>query len=160
MIISQTQSEMNAAFALISKSQLVGSLQEPFKLVQTHGARANVADRRFNVEVAFHFQCFDASEANAPLFSVECTFDLNYELEEGYQPTADAIEAFKNGNAIFNCWPYARECVQSITSRMSLRPPPLPLLRIIPKQAEPKPAEPIKVPVPSEPKLTPTVLKE
>jgi len=154
MIISQEQSELNAAQPLISKSELKrirlrqchaplegeeSSLKGPFSLAQTHTSRANaVMGRLLRIEVSFHFQSFDASENKAELFSIQCSFDLDYELEEGYQPPAEAIESFKNGNAIFNCWPYARECVQSITNRMGTNPPPLPLLRMVPKKAEPK----------------------
>jgi len=67
------------------------------------------------------------------VFSVECAYELCYGLEEGYRPEGNEIEAFKNGNAIFNCWPYFREFFQNLTSRMDQAPPPLPFLRVAPR---------------------------
>jgi hypothetical protein len=154
MIISQEHTEIEAARELISKSELKRlrlrrcyavlegeeiKLKEPFGLAQSHSVTAiGVIDGNLRVEVAFRFQGFDSSEGKAPLFGVECSFDLDYEVEDGYHPSPEAISAFKNGNAIFNCWPYARECVQNLTFRMGLRTPPLSLLRMIPKP-RPKP---------------------
>ena len=152
MIISQEHTEIEAARELILKSELrrvrlrksyavlegeESNLKEPFGLAQSHGATAiGVIDGNLRIEVAFRFQGFDASDGKVPLFAVECSFDLDYKLEPGYEPTPEAIAAFKDGNAVYNCWPYARECVQSLTYRMALRPPPLPFLRMVPK---PKP---------------------
>jgi hypothetical protein len=74
------------------------------------------------------------------LFSIECAFDLDYEIQGGtFEPTPQSIAAFKDGNAIFNAWPYARELVNSLTSRMDLHAPPLPFLRIVPKPPETDP---------------------
>lgn len=152
MVISQEQSEINAARELTAKSELrtvrlrrctadlqgeESSLAAPFGLAHSYNTTASLLDGILRVEVAFNFQSFDASEGKVALFSISCSFDLDYEVEQGYQPDVQAINAFKDGNAIFNCWPYARECVQNITMRMGLRPPALPLLRMAPK---PKPA--------------------
>ena len=90
----------------------------------------------------------------APVFSVECVYELCYRLKEDYKPQADEIEAFKNGNAVFNCWPYFREFFQNLTARMGQTPPPLPLLRIVPKPATPVKPEPN--PVKAEAGVTPT----
>jgi hypothetical protein len=156
MLISQEQSEIKAARDLIAKAELKRirlrecncklegeeiNLRAPFGLAHSFNAAASpVIDRTLRIEVAFCFQGFDSSEQKASLFSIKCSFELDYEIEDGYQPPSDAIDAFKNGNAIFNCWPYARECVQSLTGRMALFPLPLPLLRIVPKKpAEAKP---------------------
>jgi hypothetical protein len=155
MLISQTQEELKTASALIAKCELkrvrlhrcVASLEaepetlnQPFKLRALYNSTAGeIVDQRLPVQVQFGFESFDASTEEIVLFKIDCWFDLDYELEAKYQPSAEAVEAFKNGNAIFNCWPYARECVQSITARMALQPPPLPLLRIAPKKPTTKP---------------------
>jgi hypothetical protein len=153
MIISQEQKDINAARELMSKSELKrvrlrrcyatlqgeeSSLKAPFGLAQSHNAAPSLVDNLLRVEVAFNFQAFDNSEGKVSLFSIECSFELDYEIEPDYHPDSAAIDAFKDGNAVFNCWPYARECVQSLTSRMCVNPPPLPLLRIVPKQAPPE----------------------
>jgi hypothetical protein len=180
MVISQEQKKINAARELTSKSELKrirlrrcscvlegeeNTLKAPFGLAESHNATAYaVIDQILRIEVGFRFQGFDASEGRVSLFSIECSFELDYEIEHDYQPAPEAVEAFKDGNAVFNCWPYARECVQSITSRMALIPPPLPLLRMVPKKAEPKTDSPMKAASPqlseSEPTLTTPASKE
>jgi len=153
MIISQEQKDINAARELVSKSELKrvrlhrchaelqgeeNSLTPPFRLAQSHNTTAVMIDNLLQIEVAFNFQGFDGSEGKVSLFNIQCAFDIDYEVETGYHPDQEAINAFKDGNAVFNCWPYARECVQNLASRMALsHPPPLPLLRMVPK---PKPA--------------------
>jgi hypothetical protein len=150
MVISQEQTEINAALELISKSELrrvrlrrchaelqgeENSLKAPFGLAQSHNSAATLigVDNLLRIEVAFTFQEFDASDGKVSIFSIQCSFDLDYEIESGYHPDQKAIDAFKDGNAVFNCWPYARECLQSLTGRMAVHPPPLPLLRVVPK---------------------------
>jgi hypothetical protein len=149
MTISQEQKDIDAARPLIGKCELkrvrlrrcsadlqgeeIG-LKAPFGLAHSHNTTASLIDNLLRIEVAYNFQGFDASESKASLFSVQCVFDLDYEISDAkYRPEQEAINAFKDGNALFNCWPYARECLQSITSRMALTPPPLPLLRIVTK---------------------------
>lgn len=85
------------------------------------------------VDVALHFEANTAGEVARRLFEIDCTFELNYVLDGGYLPTVDQVNAFKDGNAVFNCWPYAREFVQNLTTRMGLQVPPLPLLRVLPR---------------------------
>ena len=77
-----------------------------------------------------------AGEADQHLFQVVCRYLLAYDLRPGYVPPQQELDAFKDGNAIFHCWPYTRELVQSMTMRMGLPIPPLPFLRLAPK---PKP---------------------
>ena len=61
---------------------------------------------------------------------VECTFEVEYELRPGFTPTPEQVRAFKDANAIFNCWPYCRQHVQDVLARMGYNPPPLPLMRV------------------------------
>lgn len=67
------------------------------------------------------------------LIEVACRYALGYSLSEGYVPSEQELDAFKEGNAVFHCWPYFREFVHNLTMRMSLQLPPLPLLRLAPK---------------------------
>jgi hypothetical protein len=78
-------------------------------------------------------------EADQHLFQVVSRYALVYDLRPGYVPPQQELDAFKAGNAIFHCWPYTRELVQSMTMRMGLAIPPLPFLRLAPKP-EPKKA--------------------
>src|SRR5580704_12731230 len=130
MIISQEQKEIDAAIELVSKSQLArvrlrrcnadlqgeeDRLQAPFGLAHSFNTTANLIESLLRIEVSFNFQSFDSSDGKISLFAISCSFDLDYEISHGYHPDQMAINAFKDGNAVFNCWPYARECVQSIT---------------------------------------------
>jgi len=128
---------------------LQSAMTAPFSLRLSHNTQASsILDGILRIEVRFQIQSFDKSDPPSLLFNVDCAFDLDYEIEDKtYQPSPEAIAAFKDGNAVFNCWPYTREFVQSITTRMGVHPPPIPLLRIIPKQESRKLApEPAKTP--------------
>lgn len=91
------------------------------------------------VEVSFEYSAWDSSEPPERVFLINSTFEVAYQMLDGYAPTHDAIESFSRGTAVFNCWPYAREFLSDVTARLGHRAPPLPLLRITPKK-EPKPA--------------------
>lgn len=89
---------------------------------------------RFGVKITVHGDTGkDPAEGAHRLFEVFCRYCAEYSLKEGYEPSQAELEAFKQTNAVFQCWPYARELVHSLTQRMGLQLPPLPLLRIAPK---------------------------
>jgi hypothetical protein len=67
---------------------------------------------------------------------VECAYEVDYVLREGFEITPEHVKAFKDGNAIFNAWPYFREYLQNNLQRMGLPPLTAPFLRLQPK---PKP---------------------
>jgi len=73
-------------------------------------------------------------------FEVACRYALAYELRQGYAPSPQEVDAFREGNAVFHCWPYSRELMQNLTMRMGLPISPLPLLRLAPKIAREKTA--------------------
>jgi preprotein translocase subunit SecB len=67
---------------------------------------------------------------------IECTFEASYQLRPGFTPTAEQVKAFKDGNAIFNCWPYCRQYVQETIQRLGYPPLMLPFLRVQTKQRQ------------------------
>lgn len=71
-----------------------------------------------------------------PVVLVECAYEVDYALREGFSITPEHVKAFKDGNAIFNTWPYFREYLQNNLQRMGLPPLTAPFLRLQPK---PKP---------------------
>jgi len=88
----------------------------------------------FAVKVSVHGDQEAPGESPAKrIFEVSCRFAVQYGLRENYSPSGEELDAFKEGNAVFQCWPYARELVQNLTLRMGLHLPPLPLLRIAPR---------------------------
>ncbi len=88
----------------------------------------------------------ESSTAKAQVVLVECTWELDYRLQKDYQPSPAALKAFKDGNAIFNCWPYFREYLQNTVTRMNLPPLTVPLLRLLPKPPRKKPTQAQAVP--------------
>lgn len=99
-------------------------------------------EARFSVRITVFGDPNEAAEDQEPhLFQVVSRHAILYGLRPGYKPSQPELDAFKDGNAIFHCWPYTRELVQSLTMRMGLRIPPLPFLRLAPKR-EPKKSSP------------------
>jgi hypothetical protein len=72
-----------------------------------------------------------------PLVVVECCFEAEYRFTPDYRPSEQQIEAFRSANAVFNCWPFFREFVQTSVTRMHFPPPPVPFLRITLKVEKP-----------------------
>jgi hypothetical protein len=165
MTISQSPEEIQAAILLQSKCELIrvalrechasaegteDTMKAPFGLHISHNSTAHpIVDAILRIGVRFQIQGLDSSEPPSQLFGIECVFDLDYQIQDrSFQPSEASLVAFKDGNAVFNCWPYTRELVQSMALRMSINPPVLPFLRIFPKRiqpdeaATPKPVEP------------------
>lgn len=69
-------------------------------------------------------------DENTIVARFECSLVATYRLQEGYRPAHAVLNAFHKANAVFNCWPYFREFVQSSSLRMSIPPPPVPFLRV------------------------------
>ncbi len=89
---------------------------------------------RFGVRIIVHGDPKDEEGKPAThLFEVACRCAVEYALKEGYTPSQEDLDAFKDANAVFHCWPYFRELVQNLAMRMGLQIPPMPLLRLAPK---------------------------
>jgi preprotein translocase subunit SecB len=64
------------------------------------------------------------------LLKIEATFVLKYTFEDGIKLESQDIENFARINPLYNAWPYWREFVQSITTRMGFPTLTIPLLKI------------------------------
>lgn len=94
--------------------------------------------RVLRVEIAFRMVGAEEEAEGAkrePAVLVECAFEADYLLREGFEATPEQVKAFKDGNAIFNAWPYFREYLQSSLQRMGLPGLAAPFLRLQPKGA-------------------------
>ena len=160
MVISQEPEEIRNAMALqtmcdlrrvalrscqssVESTEAIDRSAMSFRLSHSSSANA-VLDGVLRIQVKFCVRGENGTEPPLRLFSLECAFDLDYELhDKSFQPRPESVTAFKDGNAVFNCWPYTREFVHNIMARMGLDLPPLPFLRIVPKQAasEPQPSK-------------------
>ena len=90
--------------------------------------------RLFVVKISFEYDAWDSAEPSQRLFQVNCTFEVSYQLREGYDPTEEEKSSFSRATALFNCWPFAREFFRDLTTRLGHNTPLLPLLHVIPKQ--------------------------
>ena len=68
------------------------------------------------------------------IICLECTFEVSYLLRPEFTPTTEQVNAFKDGNAIFNCWPYCRQYVQETIQKLGYPPLILPFLQVLTKQ--------------------------
>jgi hypothetical protein len=103
---------------------------------------ARVVESRLIIPITFMFRAVTA-EDKCDVVVVRSVMEATYEIEEGFVPTTEQITAFKDGNAVFNCWTYFREIVQSTVARMEYPPITLPFLRMVPKRVsveQPPPA--------------------
>lgn len=65
-----------------------------------------------------------------PLVRLETRWRLTYSHPPGFLVTGEDLDGFAANNGILNVWPYWREFVNSIFSRMALHLPPLPVFRV------------------------------
>ncbi len=88
------------------------------------------------LETDFKLTVTDNSVNRTPMVVIECKFEAEYELAPGFDPSDEQVNAFRSANAVFNCWSFFREYVVNTSARMNFPPPPIPFLRIIPKQPD------------------------
>lgn len=74
----------------------------------------------------------------AAVARVACVYQLDYGLQGDFEPSPKEVRAFKDGNVIFNCWPYFREYLQETIQRMGYPPLTAPFLRVLPKPPKEK----------------------
>jgi hypothetical protein len=103
------------------------------------------------LETEFVFSMGEASEdkdESKPLIAIECCFEAEYHLAPNFTPSEKQIEAFRYANAVFNCWPFFREFVQTSVTRMHFPPPPVPFLRLSKKTSSVRRATQKQIPKP------------
>jgi hypothetical protein len=93
---------------------------------------AELLGPRLTIPVGFRFKALSEKE-HSEVIAITCQLRVEYELADGYNPSPEEVTAFKDGNAIFNCWGYLREYVQNTVARMNFPPVALPFLRLAPK---------------------------
>ena len=95
---------------------------------------------------------FTAHSNAAVAVSSTFTYLLDYAISGGESPSAGDLAEFANANGALNSWPFVREVLFGLTSRMGFPPYTLPLMHFnpTPKTKEPaqKPATPaVETPV-------------
>jgi preprotein translocase subunit SecB len=99
------------------------------------------------------------SGADVALVTVKATFELEYRIPEDLAVTAGQLEAFAGLNGMFNAWPYWREFIQAMTSRMGLPPLVLPVYRLKHEAASPAPVKARRRRTSEPPRKTPAAAR-
>jgi len=171
--IEQDKRQAQLAFALQSRAEIDSiritdstlackvapeNVTFPLEMMLKHEAEdAVVTSGKMIIPVRFGFKAV-TEDRKVEVLTVTCRLEAAYELPEGYEPTPEQIDAFRQGNAIFNCWTYFREYLQNSVARMNFPPVTVPFLRMVPKAVpadhtgEPKAVEshPPRIAPPSE----------
>ncbi len=105
-------------------------VDRPMEAASSDEARVgDSGEGRFRVSVRFEMNAVP-EDGGSPLVTVSAVFDLEYGCEGLEDFTEEQLSAFARLNGVFNAWPYWREFVQSMTTRMGLPALVLPVYRI------------------------------
>lgn len=162
LILQQSNDEVSLAVALAKRSDIVSvglrganlscgpasTLKRTLKpSLGFEPGPAVVSKQSFSIETNFWFRGIAEDPLQEPIIEITCTFESRYAITDlEFEPSAEQLEAFRQGNAVFNTWPFFREFVQSSVTRMGSPAPPVPFLRLVPKD---NPAKTIEVAVQS-----------
>jgi hypothetical protein len=106
--------------------------------METKVLNAGDGAARFVVKITAEGMLKQAAQDASSVFHISCAHELLYRLNPKYVPKEDEVAAFREGNALFQCWPYSREMIHNLAMRMDVFISPLPFLRIVPKSPEPE----------------------
>jgi hypothetical protein len=156
IVIEQDAQEARDAFAVNTNSALrkIRLADATMTSVPMHAAaggaistelhfepgKSQIDEEGLRLSIDFRFALHDGVSEGQELVRLNCTFEVEYEVNREFTPAEEQIRAFHRGNAVFNCWPFFREFVQNTLLRMTYPPPPIPFLRLMPKRL----AEPVK----------------
>ena len=108
-----------------------------------------VGETRLVARLSFTLKATSSAEPPRDVFEVAAVYRVVYSSDTALTELSfDNLKTFAAVNAVHNVWPYWRELVQSVVSRMGLPPLTVPLLKVrkpeAPKEtpAELKAAEP------------------
>jgi hypothetical protein len=115
----------------------------PYELkYTTRVANLGYEDRRIWAEVST--EVISTSDSGQQIFRALAVFRLTYAYE-GAPPSKEEKLSFEATTPIFQAWPFVREIVQNLMARMQFNPPPLPLIKRRPIDAQPTKAKrPVK----------------
>ena len=87
-------------------------------------------DGSLRIEVAFAMEVRSASDEEKLQAEIRGTFGLSYKVPDDEGFSIEELDAFGQGNAVFNAWPYWRELVQTSLARMSMPLLTVPVFRL------------------------------
>ncbi len=87
-------------------------------------------DGTFFVTAIIDTQLITEKTKNKPIVAIKAGFELRYKVPQGFIASKNDLNIFASINSIYNVWPYWREFIQNIFTRMNLPPVILPLFRV------------------------------
>lgn len=102
---------------------------------------AILVEARFGLSAKYQ----DSAPGEEPLL-IEAVFHLSYKVESLAGLTKANFDAFGKLNGLYNAWPYWREYVQAMTTRMGFPSLTIPVLKPVPQAASPSSAAPLSAP--------------
>lgn len=106
----------------------VGSVD--FKISPSARVKERRKDGTFFVQAMMDARLIPTERRNDPAISVKAEYELKYRLPQTFKAPRRDLHIFAAVNGVFNAWPYWRELIQSIATRMNLPPLTLPLYRL------------------------------
>ena len=85
-------------------------------------------DDILNIYFKFNFKAI-SKEKEKPALQMKANYILKYSVKGDCEITDEFFEIFKNTSVRFIIWPYFREFVYSMISRMNLPPLTLPMIK-------------------------------
>lgn len=76
-----------------------------------------IVDDFLRVLAVFHLVCHEEKDEKSTVFEIHTTFELLYSID-GTEVSEEVIERFIDVNVPVNVWPYGRELISSLTTRM------------------------------------------
>lgn len=105
------------------QSQRVDSLVDEVKLSIRYSAQGERSTDKKFVRTIVNFR-LDGRQKNEeksePVLFIEATFQAVYDIPENISADKNTLQAFADMNGTFNLWPYWREFVSSISTRIGL----------------------------------------
>ncbi len=107
---------------------------EPCRLeaTLTHHGEAVVpsdADNALVCLAQFELEGRNAEHTDRVICRFSCSWVLIYEIEGASQEDEAALQFFADKNAVYNAWPFFREHIHSLTTKMELPPFVAPLFK-------------------------------
>jgi preprotein translocase subunit SecB len=101
-----------------------------------------VDDDVLAVQVKYSVKAASRDSKGNPFFNLSAIFQLTYEGKNLAAFEMEKLKTFADVNGVHNAWPYFRELVQNVASRMGLPPMTVPLLKVLRPKRRAKTATP------------------